>query len=214
MYSVLAPLVRNNMGLRYLPNPIVPVWSTVRVATRPLWNRPKPLVTITAGAALGPSHAAASAKPPLLVLVVGETARADHFAPERLSARHHARAGGARRAQLSQRLVVRHQHARVGALHVLARSGKAAFEARQAEHENLLDVVQARRHGRAVARQPGRLQERLRPRGKRLDHRPAGTPARARLCADGECLDEALLEGLDARLAALPAERARKGVCW
>ena len=40
MYSVLAPLVRNNMGLRYLPNPIVPVWSTARVATRPLWNRP------------------------------------------------------------------------------------------------------------------------------------------------------------------------------
>jgi lipid A ethanolaminephosphotransferase len=75
MYSVLAPLVRNNMGLRYLPNPIVPVWSTVRVVARPLWNRPKPLVAITAGTALGPSHAAASAKPPLLVLVVGETAR-------------------------------------------------------------------------------------------------------------------------------------------
>src|SRR6185295_11610795 len=64
----------------YLPNPIVPVWSTVRVASRPLWSRPKPLVVITAGTTLGPSHAAASAKPPLLVLVVGETARSDHFA--------------------------------------------------------------------------------------------------------------------------------------
>jgi lipid A ethanolaminephosphotransferase len=40
----------------------------------------------------------------------------------------------------------------------------------------------------------------------------AGTPAGARLCADGECLDEALLEGLDARIAALPAERRRKGL--
>jgi lipid A ethanolaminephosphotransferase len=40
----------------------------------------------------------------------------------------------------------------------------------------------------------------------------AGTPAGARLCADGECLDEALLEGLDARIAALPAERRKQGV--
>ena len=57
MYSALAPLVRNHMGLRYLPNPIVPVWSTVKVATRPLWHRSGPLVPITAGAALGASHA-------------------------------------------------------------------------------------------------------------------------------------------------------------
>ena len=212
MYSVLAPLVRNNMGLRYLPNPIVPVWSTVRVAARPLWSRPKPLVPITAGTALGASHAAASAKPPLLVLVVGETARADHFAPQRLSARHHARAGGARRAELSQRLVVRHQHAGVGALHVLSRSARRRTRRAQAEHENLLDVVQAA--GMAVLwldNQAGCKSVCARVASASTTDL-AGTPAAARLCADGECLDEALLEGLDARIAALPAERRRKGV--
>ena len=64
-----------------------------------------------------------------------------------------------------------------------------------------------------MARQPGRLQGRLRPRGAAL--RPTTWPARRRaprLCTAGECLDEALLEGLDARLAALPAERRRHGV--
>ena len=44
--------------------------------------------------------------------------------------------------------------------------------------------------------------------------RPSTSPARraaARLCDDGECLDDALLDGLDARLAALPAERRAQG---
>ena len=211
LYSVLAPMVRNHMGLRYLPNPIVPVWSTVRVATRPLSNRPKPLVTITAGAALGPSHAAASAKPPLLVLVVGETARADHFALN----------GYPRDTtpELAARGVLSFRNAWSCGTNTLASVpcmfsslGKAQFEARKAEHENLLDVVQAA--GMAVlwldnqagcksicARVPSASTGDL-----------AGTPAGAKWCADGECLDEALLEGLDARIAALPEAKRARGV--
>ena len=37
-------------------------------------------------------------------------------------------------------------------------------------------------------------------------------PPAAGLCHDGECFDEALLAGLDERLAALPAERRARGV--
>jgi lipid A ethanolaminephosphotransferase len=211
LYSVLAPMVRNHMGLRYLPNPIVPVWSTVRVATKPLWNRPKPLVTITAGAALGPSHAVAQAKPPLLVLVVGETARADHFAlngyprdttPEL-----------AARGVLSFRNVWSCGTNTLASVPCMFSSlGKAQFESRKADHENLLDVVQAA--GMAVlwldnqagcksvcARVPSASTEDL-----------AGTPAGTRFCAEGECLDEALLEGLDARIAALPEAKRARGV--
>ena len=211
MYSVLAPLVRNNMGLRYLPNPIVPVWSTVRVAGRPLWNRPKPLVAITAGTALGPSHAAASAKPPLLVLVVGETARSDHFAlngyprdttPEL-----------AARGVLSFRNVWSCGTNTLASVPCMFSSlGKAAHEARSANYENLLDVVQAA--GMAVLwldNQAGCKSVCARVASASTTDL-AGTPAGARLCADGECLDEALLEGLDARVAALPAARRRKGV--
>lgn len=210
MYSVLAPLVRNHMGLRYLPNPIVPVWSTVRVVTRPLWNRPKPMVQITAGAALGASHAAAS-PPPLLVLVVGETARADHFAlngyprdttPEL-----------AARGVLSFRNVWSCGTNTLASVPCMFSSlGKTRFEARQAEHENLLDVVQAA--GMAVLwidNQAGCKSVCARV-GAATTADLAGTAAAARLCADGECLDEALLEGLDARLAALPAERRARGV--
>ncbi|WP_410971365.1 sulfatase-like hydrolase/transferase, partial [Salmonella sp. SAL04269] len=54
---------------------------TLQVALDPLLNQKRPFVDITPGAALGPSYAAGAAagKPPLLVLVVGETARADRF---------------------------------------------------------------------------------------------------------------------------------------
>ena len=211
MYSVLAPLVRNNMGMRYLPNPIVPVWSTVKVATRPLWSRTGPMVVISAGTALGPSHSAASAKPPLLVLVVGETARSDHFALN----------GYARDTtpELAAHGVLSFRNVWSCGTNTLASVpcmfsplGKAKFEARSAEYENLLDLVQ--RAGMAVLwvdNQAGckGLCDRV-PNASTNDL--VGTPAGARLCADGECLDEALLEGLDARIAALPAERRSKGL--
>ncbi len=210
MYSVLAPLVRNNMGLRYLPNPVVPVWSTVRVVTRPMWNRPKPMVTITAGARLGASHAVA-AKPPLLLLVVGETARADHFALNGYSRDT--------TPELAARGVLSYRNTWACGTNTLASVpcmfsslGKAKFEKRDAEHENLLDVVQAA--GMAVLwidNQAGCKSVCARV-GSASTADLNGTPAGARLCADGECFDEALLEGLDARLAALPAERRRHGV--
>src|SRR5690606_19427688 len=78
MSRVLAPLMRSEPHLRYMMNPLAAVYSTGAAALRPMFQRSRPLLPITAGAALGPSYAA-QAKPPLLVLVVGETARADHF---------------------------------------------------------------------------------------------------------------------------------------
>jgi lipid A ethanolaminephosphotransferase len=210
MYSVLAPLVRNNMGLRYLPNPVVPIWSAVKVAIRPLVSRPKALVAISAGAALGPSHAKPG-KPPLLVLVVGETGRADHFAlngyprdttPEL-----------AARGVLSYRNVWSCGTNTLASVPCMFSSlGKTAFEKRQAEHENLLDVLQAA--GMAVLwidNQAGckSVCDRV---ASASTNELAGTPAGARLCSENECLDEALLEGLDARIAALPAERRSRGV--
>ena len=210
IYPVLAPLVRNHMELRYLPNPIVPVWSAVRVATRRLGNRPGPLLPISVGAALGTSHAA-SARPPLLVLVIGETARGDHFG-----------LNGYRRdttPELAAKGVMSFRNVRSCGTSTLASVpcmfsslGKEKFESRKADQENLLDVVHAA--GMAVLwldNQAGckGVCDRV---ASVSTGDLAGTPAQARLCADSECLDEALLVGLDARLAALPAEQRKNGV--
>jgi lipid A ethanolaminephosphotransferase len=48
--------------------------------------------------------------------------------------------------------------------------------------------------------------------GAQASQPPDGIKLPAGLCHSGECLDEALLIGLNARIAALPAERRAKGV--
>jgi lipid A ethanolaminephosphotransferase len=86
--------------------------------------------------------------------------------------------------------------------------GREAFGARAADSENLLDVLQ--HAGLAVLwldNQAGckALCDRVASAGTLGVRDPA-------LCADGECLDEILLQGLDARIAALPAQRRANGV--
>ena len=90
--------------------------------------------------------------------------------------------------------------------------GKTAFENRKDEHENLLDVLQA--SGLAVfwiENQSG-----CKDVCNRVPNASAVTALsadkKAALCDGDECLDDALLEGLDERLAALPPERRSKGV--
>lgn len=209
-YSVVAPLVRNHMRLRYLPNPLAPLAAAVKLASKTMARPPRALVAISDGAALGPTHVRA-AKPPLLALVIGETARADHFGlngyqrgttPE-LAAENVLSFRGVRACGTST----------LTSLPCMFSSlGKERFAARDAEHENLLDVAQAA--GLAVLwvdNQSGckGICDRVASASTRD---LAGTPAAAELCLDGECLDDALLEGLDARIAALPPERRRRGV--
>ncbi|MEP7302592.1 MAG: sulfatase-like hydrolase/transferase [Caldimonas sp.] len=209
MYGPVAPLVRNNMHLRYIVNPIAGLSAAAWVGIGPLFKKSKALVPIGAGVALGPSYAS-RAPPPLLVLVVGETARADHFAlngyprpttPELgaldvLSFREVRSCGTDTRASVPC---------------MFSPLGKAGFEKRKAEHENLLDLLQAA--GLAVLwidNQAGCKEVCARVPTASTADLPAD--AAARLCSNGECFDDALLVGLDERIARLPEERRRRGV--
>jgi lipid A ethanolaminephosphotransferase len=209
MFSRLAPLVRNNMHLRYIVNPIAGLTSATTVALRPLLKKNKALVPITAGAALGPSHAG-RAKPPLVVVVVGETARADHF-----SLNGYARDTN---PELAQAGVLSFRNVRSCGTDtrdslpcMLSPLAKSAFEKRSAEHENLLDLLHA--VGLAVLwidNQSGCKDVCARVPTVFASDLPAAEAAR--LCHDGECFDDALLVGLDERVAKLPEERRRNGV--
>ena len=211
----LAPLMRNHTQLRYLMNPLASLYSTTVAAVRaarPALVQGGALVPTSQGAALGPSHAA-GAKPLLLVLVVGETARADHFGRMNGYARDTT-------PELARRQVLSWREVRSCGTSTLASVpcmfsplGRRDFEARKQEHENLLDVAQAA--GLAVLwleNQPGGCKgvcQRV-PRADVADELPAD--ARQALCEGGECGDQALLHGLDARLAALPEAQRQRGV--
>lgn len=210
MNRELAPLMRNNVHLRYMLNPLAPIYSGATVALRPLFKRSRKLIPMTAGAALGASYAG-QARPPLFVIVVGETARADHFALN----------GYARDTtpELAAREVLSYRNVRSCGTNTLASVpcmfsplGKAGFEARKDDYENLLDVLQA--SGLAVfwiENQSG-----CKDVCNRVPNASAvnalAPDVKAALCDGDECLDQALLNGLDARLAGLPPERRAKGV--
>ena len=225
MYRQLAPLLRNHMELRYLINPASGIVALADVTLKPLLMPARPFVSILGGAALGPSYGAGAAralpvalsegaaarKPPLLVLVVGETARGDHFGLN----------GYARDTtpQLRRQDAISWSNVRSCGTNTAAsvpcmfsHLGKKGFESRKAEHEGLLDVLQAAGLGVTwLDNQSG-----CKGVCDRIPHASAfaqATPTqRARWCgADGECLDGLMLEQLDAALQGIPAERRARG---
>ena len=233
LFADLSATMRSHPSMRYLINPLNSFYAFGDLAFAHRAQPGGPPAPIGLDAHLAPREVGAKPpKPPLLLLVIGETARADHFALN-----GYARATN---PQLAQHPVLSFRHVSSCGTTTAAslpcmfsHLGKAAFDARQIEHENLLDLAQ--RAGLAVLwveNQAGckGLCDRV-THTTLLDESVAGrstggAPARAAsahalsvhaaslkpLCADGECLDEALLVGLEARIGALPAAARARGV--
>ncbi|MDM0073433.1 sulfatase-like hydrolase/transferase [Variovorax sp. J2P1-59] len=211
MNRQLAPLMRNNAHLRYMMNPLATLYSASAVVIRPIFGHRRRFIALNGAVALGPSYATQE-RPPLLVLVVGKGARADHFGLNGY-ARDTTPALAARKA-LSYRDVRSCGTSTLGSVPCMFSGlGKQAFEASSDDHDNLLDVLQAA--GLAVfwiGNQTGTCKgvcDRI-PHVSAFDRLDSAT-RRAR-CDGDECLDDVMLDGLDARIAGLPAERRAKGV--
>ena len=211
LFADLSATMRNHRSMRYLINPANSLYALADLALQAKAQPAGPPTAIGADARVLPR--AGGARPVLLALVVGETARADHFALN----------GYARSTnpELSALNVLSFRHVNSCGTNTAAslpcmfsHLGKAAYESRDREYENLLDLAQ--RAGIAVLwldNQAGckGLCERV-PNASAHDV-PAGVPPLpAGLCDGDECLDEALLHGLDERLAALPATARERGV--
>ena len=210
-YKDLAPVVRNNLWLRFMINPVNPVLSSAGVFLAPILQKPRPFVSTIEGAALGKSYST-DKKPPLLVLVVGETARSKNF-----SLNGYARDTN---PELSKQDVLSWRNAtscgtstRESVPCMFSSLGREGFYNSKAEHSNLLDVLQAA--GLAVLwvdNQAGckGVCKRI-PMADTADK--VNTPEGKALCsADGECLDGMLLVGLQERIAQLDPARRAKGV--
>ncbi len=211
LFADLSATMRNHKTMRYLINPLNSFYALADIGLQRTAEPAGPPQPIGLDARVAPR--AAGARPPLVLLVVGETARADHFALngyERptspalaaldvVSFREVSSCGTSTAASLPC---------------MFSHLGRKQFERRERNSENLLDLVQ--RTGMAVLwldNQAGckGLCKRI-PTARAIDAAPGRAGPGAQLCQDGECFDEALLVGLDARLAALPAERRERGV--
>jgi lipid A ethanolaminephosphotransferase len=209
MFGQLAPLVRNHMNLRYIINPIAGLSSGAWVTLRPLFEHRRELESISAGAALGPSYAAQE-RPPLLVIVVGETARADHF-----SLNGYARDTN---PELAARGVLSFSNVRSCGTDtrdsvpcMFSSLSKTAFENSRNERENLLDLVQATSLAVLWIDNQAGCKD-VCDRVAMASTADLPSAAKKGLCDAGECFDEALLVGLDERIAKLPEARRRRGI--
>jgi lipid A ethanolaminephosphotransferase len=205
VFQDFSSIMRNHTQLRYLVNPLNSFYAIGMVAAKPFQRDNKTLLPIgqdAQTAALKPSD-----KPPLLLLVLGETARMGNFGVN----------GYERNTtpELAQENIISLKgvmscgtSTATSVPCMFSHMGKEDFEARKNNYESLIDVLH--HAGLAVLwidNQSGckgvceRVPQAL---TKELKH-----PS---LCKDGECFDEIMLQQLDERIQALPAERRAKGV--
>ena len=209
-YADLASVMRNHKSVRYQINPLNSVYAAARLMVDRVPRVQQPLQPVGTDARLGPTHASAQ-RPVLLVLVVGETARAANF-----SLGGYARDTNPELTALAQEgQLVWMGHAQSCGTNteasvpcMFSALGKAGHEAADAPHENLLDVLQ--RAGLGVVwldNQSGC--KGVCDRVPNVNTREGQDPV---LCPGGECLDARLLQALPEQLAALPPERRARGV--
>ena len=205
LFADLSATMRNHKSMRYLINPLNSFYALGSLAHQANARPQGPPEQIGVGATLAPR--AAGARPPLMLLVVGETARSDHF-----SLNGYERPTNPQLATLgvvSYRDVTSCGTNTAASLPCMfSHLGRAGYESRERDHENLLDLAQ--RAGLAVLWLDN--QSGCKGLCERVPNAMASEGAPAALCSDGECLDEALLHGLDARLAALDPQRRERGV--
>ncbi|MES2941157.1 MAG: phosphoethanolamine--lipid A transferase [Pseudomonadota bacterium] len=202
-FQPLSSAMRNHKQLRYLMNPLASVYALGQLVAKPLQRGPGRTEPLGRDAAL----AWQGARPPLLVLVLGETGRAGNF-----SLNGYPRPTT---PELAARDVVSWRNAwscgtstAASVPCMFSHLGRQGYDDRKADSENLLDVLQ--HAGLAVLwidNQAGCKGVCERVPNARVSDSPHPT-----LCPDGECLDAILLEGIDQRIAQLPAERRARGV--
>lgn len=207
-FQDLASLMRNHKPLRYMINPFNTLYALGRASVGQAAQAQTPLQPLgldaQAATASGPDAA------PLIVLVVGETARAANFG---LQGYERDTTPRLRALQAQGDLVYFSNVSSCGTNTqtsvpcMFSHLGRTDFSDNRDRHENVLDVLQ--RAGLAVLwldNQSGckGVCERV----PNASTRSLDVPD---WCHDGECHDEIMLHGLNARLAELPAERRAKG---
>lgn len=202
-FQPLASTMRNHKHLRYLLNPLNMLYAAGQLGFGKTQAQGG-LLPVGRDARL----AASAQRPPLLVLVVGETGRSGNFGINghaRDTTPELAKAGAAsfRNAWSCG------THTAASVPCMFSPLGREGFLARDQDAENLLDVLQ--HAGLAVLwidNQPGGCKG-------VCDRVPNAKTSSLRdpvACAGGECHDEILLSGIDARIAQLPPERRARGV--
>ena len=205
-FQDMASVMRNHKQIRYMINPLNSIYALGSLAAEPFAHPKMPAVQIGRDARLGASWEK-QGKPRLLVLVVGETARAANFSLNGY--------GRDTNPELASENVVSFLNVYSCGTSTAAslpcmfsHLGHEDFDERQADYESLPDVL-AHAGLNVVWRDNNSGCKGICANIAAEDMSHLHDP---RFCSDRECLDEILLQGLDATLARLQSEKQAKGV--
>jgi lipid A ethanolaminephosphotransferase len=205
IYQDFSSIMRNHTDLRYLVNPLNSYYAIGMVAAKPFQLDKHiflPIGQDAKVAGLKPKE-----KPTLLLLVLGETARMGNFGvngyerpttPE-LANEDIISLKGVMSCGTSTATSVPCMFSHLG---------KVNFEARKNNYESLIDVL----HHAGLAVIWVDNQSGCKGVCERTPHVLTKELTHPSLCHDGECFDEIMLQQIDERIQALPAERRAKGV--
>ena len=205
-FQSLASVMRNNTQLRYLINPLNSFYALGLIATKPFQRNESVILPLGEDATLGASYAG-QVKPPLLLLVLGETARSANFGLNGYA--RPTTPALARENVVSQRNAWSCGTSTAASVPCMfSNFGRENYESRPANYEGLLDVLQ--RAGLAVLW----LDNQSGCKGvcNRVPNVNTSQLKVPGLCDGDECMDEVMLQGLDERIAALSPERRARGV--
>jgi lipid A ethanolaminephosphotransferase len=215
IYQDFASTMRNNIQLRFLINPLNSFYAVGDVLSKPFQsNTDTTIVPLGTDAKLGTSYAN-QPQSPILILVVGETARSGNFGingynRDTTPALNQLQKNSDKRGELTSfRNVWSCGTSTATALPCMfSHLGKSDFEDNPPNYENLIDVL--KRAGLAVIW----LENQSGCKGicDRVLSISTGRLNDPKFCSTGECFDEMMLQQLSERLAALPIDRLDKGV--
>lgn len=206
VFQDFASTMRNHTQLRYLINPLNSVYALGHIATKPLRIDTSTMLPLGRDAQLGASYAGQT-KPPLLVLVLGETARSANFGLNGY-ARPTTPLLSARSDLVSATNAWSCGTSTAASLPCMfSHLGRDGFEGRKTNSETLLDVLQ--HAGLAVLWVDN--QSGCKGVCDRVAQTSTTTLKDPALCPDGECSDPIMLKVLEERIAALPAEQRARG---
>jgi lipid A ethanolaminephosphotransferase len=210
-FQTFSSNMRNHTQLRYLINPLNSLYALGNLATKPLRKGPMPMMKLGEDAKLGASYALPANKPPLVLLVVGETARAGNFGINgyaRQTTPELTALASAERMASARNVWSCGTSTATSLPCMFSHLGKDDFESRNANYENLVDVLQ--RAGLAmlwIDNQSG-----CKGLCDRIPDVTTSALNNPQLCPSGECFDAIMMDKLDERIAALPTAQRAKGV--
>jgi lipid A ethanolaminephosphotransferase len=213
IYQDFASNMRNHIQLRFLVNPLNSFYGLAQLAVEPLQNPTGTLQTIAADAKLGSMYTDQQ-KIPVLILVLGETARSGNFGingyerettPLLKKLKQNVDQSGELTSQSNAWSCGTSTATSLPCM--FSHLGKSAFENKQADYENLIDVLD--KAGLAVIW----LENQSGCKGicDRVYRQATSKLDIPEFCSMGECFDEIMLHNLDARLREIPFDKLSKG---